>query len=100
MVVALVQISGDVVHICGYKEEDLKTTFIGKGIVMNLAGGMLHNKVIDEGYVSLTFTKTYKDEYPLYFPQSEDGSPITTIGNAKDHYILWPRDCVRLYAPT
>ena len=30
----------------GYEEEDLKTTFIGKGIIKNLAGGMLHNKLI------------------------------------------------------
>ena len=66
MVVALVQKTGNVVHICGYEEEDLKTTFIGKGIVLNLAGEMLHNKVIGEGYISLTFTETYKNEYHHY----------------------------------
>ena len=99
MVVALVQNAGDVVHICGHEEEDLKTTFIGKGIMHNLQGGKCHNKVIGEGYISLTFTETYKDDYSLCFPLSEDDPPITTIGNAKGHYVLWPNDCVRLYAP-
>ena len=62
MVVALVQKTGNVVHICGYEEEDL-TTFIGNDIVLNLAGEMLHNKVIGDGYISLTFTETYKNDY-------------------------------------
>ena len=100
MVVTLVLSAGDVVHICGYEEKYLKTTFIKNSIVKNLAGGMLHNKVIGGGYISFTFTETYKDDYPLCFPPFEDDPPITTIGNAKDHYVLWLNDCVRLYAPT
>ena len=98
MVVALVHNPGDVIHICSYKEEDLKTTFIGKGNIHNMEGGRCHNKVIGEGYISLTFTETYKDDYPLCFPLIEDVLPITTIGKAKDHYVIWPNDCVRLYA--
>jgi hypothetical protein len=99
VVVALVQSLGDVVHICGYEEKDLKTTFIGKGIMHNLEDGRCHNKVIGEGYISLTFTETYKDDYPLCIPLIDDDPPITTIGKAKDHYVIWPNDCVRLYAP-
>ena len=33
MVVAIVQNVGDVIEICGYEEEDLKTTFIRKGVI-------------------------------------------------------------------
>ena len=87
MVVALVQNAGDVIHICGH-EEDLEITFIGKGIIKNLAGGMLHNKVIGVGYISFTFTETYKDDYSLCFFLNEDDPPITTIGNTKGHYVL------------
>ena len=35
---------------------------VGKGIMHNLEGGRCHNKVIGEGYISLTFAETYKDD--------------------------------------
>ena len=98
MVVAFVKNPGDVVHICGYENEDLKMTFIGKGIMQNLAREMWHNKVIGSGYISLTFTESYKDDYPLRFSLIEDDPPITTIGKTKDHYVIWPNNCIRLYA--
>ena len=60
----------------------------------------MHLKVIGGGYVSLTFTKTYKDDYLLLQPFNGDDLSITTIGNAKGYYILWPNDCVRLYLAT
>jgi hypothetical protein len=100
VIIALVQSPGDMVHICGYEEEDLKTTFIGKGIMHNLKGGRCHDKVIGEDYISLTFTETYKDDYPLCIPLIDDDPPITTIDKAKCHYVIWPNDCVRLYVPT
>ena len=86
------------VHICCYEEEDSKTRFIVKDIMHAMEGGRCHNKVIGEGYISLTFTKTFKDDYPLCKPFIEDDPPITTIGKAKGHYVIWPNDCVRLYA--
>ena len=88
------------VHICGNEYEPLKSTFIENGIIKNIVGGMLHSKVIGGIYISLTFTVTYDDDYPLYFSFNEDDPPITTIGKAKCHYVIWPNDCVRLYAPT
>ena len=30
------------VQTCGYEEEDLKTTLIEKGVIKNVAGGMLY----------------------------------------------------------
>ena len=53
--------------------------------------------VISKGYVSLTITELYKDDYPLLDPLNGDDPPITTIGNAKGHFIVWPTDCLRLY---
>ena len=52
------------------------------------AGGLLHFKVIGSGYVSLTFTKTYKNDYPLLEPFKGYDPSITTIGNAKRYYIF------------
>ena len=40
------QIMENVVHMCGYEEEDSKTCFIGKGVIKIVANaGMLHSKV-------------------------------------------------------
>ena len=82
---------------CGYEEENSKTIFIGKGIIKNVADGMLHSVVISKGYVFLTITELYKVNYPLLDNLNEDDPPITTIGNAKGHFIVWPIDCLRLY---
>src|SRR5450631_4068408 len=100
MVVAIVQIVGDVVYLCGYEEKDSKATFIGKGIIQNVAGGMLHSKVIGKLYVSLTITESYQDDYLLLEPLTGDDPQVTTIGQAKGHYILWPSDCIKLCAAT
>lgn len=100
MVVAIVQTVGDVVYLCGYEEEDSKATFIGKGVIQNVGGGMLHGKVIGKFYISLSITESYQDDYPLLEPLTGDDPPVTTIGQAKGHYILWASDCVRLCAAT
>ena len=46
MIVAIVQNVGDLVQIFGYEEENYKMTFIGKGIIKNVASGMLQSRVI------------------------------------------------------
>ena len=97
---AIVQTRGDVVYLCGYEEEDSKAKFIGKGVIQNVAGGMLHGKVIGKSYVSLTITESYEDDYPLLEPLSGEDPPVTTIGQGKGHFILWTGDCVRLCADT
>ena len=91
---------GDVVYLCGYEEEDSKATFIEKGVIQNVAGGMLHSKVIGKLYILLTITESYQDDYPLLEPFIGNDPPVTTIDQAKGHYILWSRDCVRLCAAT
>ena len=63
MVVAIVQTVGDVVYLCGYEEEDSKAKFIEKGIIKNVAGRMLHMKVIVYDYVSLAITESLEDDY-------------------------------------
>jgi hypothetical protein len=58
--------------------------FIGKGVIENVARGMLHSRVISKGYVSLKITQLYKDDYPLLDPLNEDNPSSTTIGKAKN----------------
>ena len=54
-----------------------------KGVIQIVAGGMLHSKVIRKGYVSLTITESYKDDYPLLDFLNEGDPPKTTIGKGK-----------------
>ena len=42
---------------------------------------MLHSKVTDIGYASLTFTETCKDDYTLFELVNGDDPLITTIYN-------------------
>jgi hypothetical protein len=100
VIVAIVQTMRDVVYLCGYKEEDSKAKHIRKGVIHNVAGGMLHRKMIGKFYVSLKITESYQNDYPLLEPLNGDDLPITTIGQAKGHFILWSSECVRLCATT
>ena len=100
MVVAIVQTVGDVVYLCGYEEEDSKVTFIGTGVIQNVASGMLHSKVIGKLCILLTITESYQDDYPLLEPLTVEDPLVTTIGQTKGHYILKSSDCVRLCAAT
>ena len=96
----IVQTAGDVVYLCGYEEVDSKTKFIVKGVIQNVAGKMLHKMVIGNGYVSLAITESFEDDYHLLELLTGDDPPVTTIGKAKGHYILWSSECVKLCAAT
>ena len=77
----------NVEQMCGYEEEN--SCFIGKNVIKIVVGGMLHSRVINKGYVSLTITKSYNDN-----------PPITTIGTAKGHFVICLVDCQKLYEAT
>ena len=95
-----VQTKGDEVYLCGYDSDESKAKYVGKGVIQHVAGGMLHGKVIGNGYVSLAITESLEDDYPLLEPLSGDDPPVTTIGKAKGHFILWSSECVKPCAAT
>lgn len=71
---------------CDYKVEDSITCFIGKCVIQNVVGEMLHSPMIYNGYVFFTITKSHKDDYFLFDPLNGDNLPIITIGTAKKHF--------------
>ena len=78
-----------------------------KGVIQIVAGWMLHSKVISKGYISLTITKSCKDDYPLLDFLNEGDPPKTTIGKGKENknlkikkFVVWPIDCLSLYEAT
>ena len=72
------RLGGSGLLVC-YEEDNSKAKFIGNGVIQNVSDGMLHEKVIDMHYVSLTITESYQDDYPLFEPLTGDDPPITLI---------------------
>ena len=75
-----------VIYLCGY-EEDSKTKFIGKSVILNVEGGMLHGMVIGNLFVSLTITELYQDDYSLFEP--------LTINNLKFFFLCISNTYIR-----
>jgi hypothetical protein len=69
---------------------------IATGKVMNVEGGTLHTRMIEERCVSLEITKSEDDSYVLYKTLDFDEDAVTTVGEAKGHFILWPTEFLRL----
>ena len=91
-----VQKVGDVVQMCGYEEEDSKMYFIGKGVIQNVAGGMLHSRMINKGYDLLQSLSCIKMTIPYLIPLMETTSNYYNW-QCKRHFVVWPIDCLRLY---
>ena len=68
---------------CGYEVEDFKTW----GLIENVAGGMLHSRVIRATFLlkSLSHIKT---TIRYLIPLIEDNPPSTTTGKAKKKIVL------------
>jgi len=68
-------------------EED-KVVAVGK--VQNVAGASLHGKTIIAGTVSVEVLKSLDDDYSLFAPVNLDDPPVTLVGQAVGHFVLWP----------
>ena len=62
-----------------------------------MPGCCIQRWIISKGYVSLATTELYKDNYHLLDSLNGVNPPITTFGNAKGHFVIWPTNCLRLY---
>jgi hypothetical protein len=89
MIVTIVHNVGDVIQMCGYEEKDSKTTFIGKGVIKNVAGGMLDSRMISKFYVSLTITESYKDDHPLLESLNGDDRTLQSLQLATQKAIIF-----------
>jgi hypothetical protein len=70
-------------------EED-KVVAVGK--VHNVAGATLHGKEIFSGAVSVEVIRSLDDNYRLFSPVDLDDPPVTLVGQAIGHFVLWPTD--------
>ena len=70
-------------------EED-KVVALGK--VQNVAGASLHGRTIIAGTVSVEVSKSLDDDYGLFAPLDLDDPPVTLVGQAVGHFVMWPTE--------
>ena len=80
---------GDPVRPKGLEEgEEDKVVALGK--VQNVARVSLYGRTIIAGTVSVEVVKSLDDDYSLFAPIDLDDPPVTSVGEAVGHFVLWP----------
>ena len=73
-------------------EEGEEDKVVALGKVQNVAGVFLHGKAIIAGCVFVEVLKSLDDDYKLFAPVYLDDPPVTSVGQAIRHFILWPTE--------
>jgi hypothetical protein len=73
-------------------EEGEEDKVVALGKVQNVTGASLHGKTIIAGTVSVEVVKSLDDEYSLFAPIDLDNPPVTSVGQAVGHFVLWPTE--------
>ena len=73
-------------------EEGEEDKVVALGKVQNVSGASLHGKTIIAGCVSVEVLKSLDDDYKLFAPVYLDDPPVTLVGQAVGHFILWPTE--------
>lgn len=73
-------------------EEGEEDKVVALGKVQNVAGASLHGKTIIAGTVSVEVQKSLDDDYSLFAPVDLDDPPVTLVGRAVGHFVLWPTE--------
>jgi hypothetical protein len=75
-------------------EEGEEDKVVALGKVQNVAGASLHGKTIIAGTVSVEVQKSLDDDYSLFAPVDLDDPPVTLVGEAVGHFVLWPTEYI------
>ena len=73
-------------------QEGEEEKVVALGRVQNVAGASLHGKTIIAGCVSVEVLKSLDDDYSLFAPIDQDDPPVTLVGHAVRHFIIWPTE--------
>ena len=65
--------------------------------VQNVVGASLHRRTIIAGTVSVEMMKNLDDDYSLFAPVDLDDPPMTLVGQAIGHFVLWPTKFMDIY---
>ena len=80
------------------EENKAKANVVARGIIVNLAGGTLHGRVIEEGNVSMCVSsiKLGAESVLLYKDDNDNDPPMVRLGDALKSITTWPMEACRL----
>ena len=73
-------------------QEGEEDKVVALGRVHNVAGASLHGRTIIAGTVSVEVSKSLDDDYGLFAPIDLDDPPVTLVGQAIGHFVMWPTE--------
>ena len=71
-------------------EKGKEEKVVARRKVVNIAGASLHGRTIFPGLVSIEVTKSLDDNCGLFASMDLDDLPVTLVGQAVGHFVLWP----------
>jgi hypothetical protein len=86
---------GDVVRLMGFEEGD-DDQAVARAKVVNVAGGTLHGKTIFPGLVFVEVSESLVENYKLFASVDLDDPPVTLVGKAVGHYVLWSTEFMEI----
>ena len=86
---------GDVVRLMGFEEGD-DDQAVARAKVVNVAGGTLHGRTIFPGLVSVEVLESLVENYKLFASVDLYDPPVTLVGKAIGHYVLWPTEFMEI----
>ena len=78
------------------EENKAKANLVARGIVVSLAGGTLHGRVIEEGNVSVCVSsiESGAESVLLYEGNDDDDPPMVRLDDAMKSITKWPMEAL------
>ena len=78
------------------EENKAKANVVARGIVVSLAGGTLHRRVIEEGNASVCISSNESgaESVLLYESNNDDDPPMVRLGDALKSITKWPMEAL------
>ena len=90
--------TGSNVRIMDFDEEMNATTkVVAHGVIVSLAGGMLHGRIIEDGNASVTISSIVpgSEAVLLYEGNSNDDPPMVRLRDTLNSVTKWPLEALR-----
>ena len=80
-------------------DDEMKATanVVAHGVIVSLAGGMLHGRIIEEGNASITISSIVEGSEAvfLYEGNNSDDPPMVRLGDALNSVTKWPLEALK-----
>ena len=79
------------------EDNKAKANVVARGIVVSLAGGTFHERVIEEGNASvcISLIEPRAESVLLYEGNDSDNSPMVHLGNSLKSITKWPVEALQ-----